>query len=110
MKTPLLVTLGLFLLGIVNAPAGFIQGQVPEFSKGADQWDGRRSFTAGGIAVDPITGKVFISDITGHRVLCYPASVNTDAILANTTEAEAVLGQVDLFATGLGSEIGRAHV
>ena len=105
MKTPLLVTLGLFLLSIVNAPAGFIQGQVPEFSKGADQWDARRSFSAGGIAVDPIRGKIFISDVTGHRVLRYPASVSTDTILANATEAEAVLGQVDLFATGSGSGV-----
>ena len=105
MNPLLLAALAVFTLATTSARAGFIQGQVPEFSKGADQWDGRRSFTAGGIAVDPITGKVFISDITGHRVLRYPASVNTDAILANTTEAEAVLGQVDLFATGLGAGV-----
>ncbi len=95
--------LAIFTFATTSASAGFIQGQVPEFSKGADQWDARRSFTAGGIAVDPTTGKVFISDTIGHRVLRYPATVNTDTILANATEAEAVLGQVDLFATGLGS-------
>ena len=85
------------------APAGFLQGQVPEFTLGVGQWDGRRSFLATAIAVDPVSGKVFISDEQGHRVLRFPASVSMNFSSPDVTEAEAVFGQPDVFSAGPGS-------
>jgi len=44
------------------------------------------------VAVDPISGKVYVSDSSHHRVLRFPSS----AALAAGTPAEAVFGQPDL--------------
>lgn len=83
--------------------AGFTQGQVPEFVQGSgSRWSGPRSFNPGGIAVDPVSGKVFISDVAAHRILRYPASVTDNFDVPNATEAEAVFGQSSFFGTGPG--------
>jgi sugar lactone lactonase YvrE len=82
--------------------AGFVQGQVPEFVLGNGRWSETRSFNPGGIAVDPVSGKVFISDTAAHRILRFPASVTTNFTLPDVTEAEAVFGQSSFFGTGPG--------
>jgi sugar lactone lactonase YvrE len=82
--------------------ADFIQGQIPEFKLGAGQWSERRLFRAEDVAVDPISGKVFFSDAFTHRVLRFPASVSTSSLPLNPAEAEAVLGQVSVYDTGIG--------
>ncbi|GAB4210766.1 MAG: hypothetical protein OHK0022_44400 [Roseiflexaceae bacterium] len=43
------------------------------------------------IAVDPASGKVFVSDTNNHRVLRYTGT----AALTNGADAEAMLGQSD---------------
>ncbi len=48
-----------------------------------------------GIATDPATGKVFVTDTANHRVLRYDSFEN----LSNGGDAEAVFGQAD-FGTG----------
>lgn len=72
--------------------ADFKQGQIPEFILGTGQWNARQLFKAEGVAVAPITGKVFFSDATTHRVVRFPASVSTSSLAINPAEAEAVLG------------------
>lgn len=65
---------------------------------------GQESFTSGGsglsstklngpngVAVDPVTGKVFVADRTNHRILRWAS----DEALVSGSAAEAVLGQVD---------------
>lgn len=79
--------------------ADFKQGQVPEFVLGAGQWNEQQLFRADDVAVDPITGKVFFSDATTHRVLRFPATVSTSPLAINPAEAEAVLGQSSFFGT-----------
>lgn len=44
------------------------------------------------VAIDPVTGKVFVSDTANNRVLRYPAN----ALLFNGIPAEAVIGQATL--------------
>jgi sugar lactone lactonase YvrE len=43
----------------------------------------------GGIAIDPVSGKVFVADTFNHRVLRFPASAAT----TSSVEPEAFLGQ-----------------
>ncbi|HEU4328162.1 MAG TPA: NHL repeat-containing protein [Roseiflexaceae bacterium] len=50
-----------------------------------------RLYGPGGVAVDPVSGAVFVADSSNHRVLRF-ASL---AALANNAPAEAVLGQPD---------------
>jgi hypothetical protein len=57
--------------------------------------------TPSGIAVDPATGKVFVTDQTHNRVLRYPST----AALTNGAAAEAVLGQTD-FTSGASGTTG----
>ena len=82
--------------------ADFKQGQVPEFILGAGQWNERQLYQSEDVAVDPVSGKVFISDAATHRVLRFPASVSTNPLLINPSEAEAVLGQSSFFGTAPG--------
>lgn len=77
--------------------ADFFQGQVPDFLLGNQQRDVRRDFIPVGIAVDPVSGKVFISDSSANRVLRFPASVSVSAALTQRVDAEAVFGQVNFY-------------
>jgi NHL repeat len=87
-------------MGVLKAD--FKQGQIPEFILGTGQWNERQLFHVDDVAVDPISGKVFISDATTHRVLRFPASVSSSLLAINPAEAEAVLGQSSFFETGPG--------
>lgn len=48
-----------------------------------------------GLAIDPLTGKLFVADRSNHRILRW----SSEQALVNGSEAEAVLGQPD-FVTG----------
>ena len=56
------------------------------------------------VAVDPTTGKIFVSDLTNHRVLRFGSA----AALTNGAPAEAVLGQPDFSSTD--GAIGRSRM
>jgi len=64
-----------------------------------------------GVVIDPVTGKVFVSDVINNRVLRYPSA----AAMTNGAAAEAVLGQPNftqningLSATTLWQPVGMA--
>ena len=92
--------MGIFAFCTCASQADFIQGQIPEFTLGAVDWSEQQIFQADGVAVDPVSGKVFFSDATSHRVLRFSASVSTSPLAVNPAEAEAVLGQDSLYGTG----------
>ena len=76
--------------------ADLVLGQADFVSKVAASPSATTCAAPSGIAVDPTTGKVFISDTTNNRVLRY-ASL---ASLTNGAAAEAVLGQPDFTSHG----------
>ena len=94
--TQLSWVMGIFSICTGASQADFIQGQIPEFTLGAVDWSERQIFQADGVAVDPVSGKVFFSDATSHRVLRFAATVSTSPLAVNRAEAEAVLGQDSL--------------
>lgn len=72
---------------------------------------GQESFTSGGsglsstklngpngVAVDPLSGKIFVADRTNHRVLRWAS----DEALVTGAAAEAVLGQIDFTSSASG--------
>ncbi len=77
--------------------ASFVIGQTDFVTNTAgtdeDDFDG-----AYDIALDPITGKLFVSEIFNHRVLRYPSC--DDFLFGNNPEA--VLGQPDFTTNGIG--------
>lgn len=61
--------------------------------------------SAEGVAVDPVTGKLFVADTRNSRVLRY-----ADArAMATGAQPEAVLGQPDFVSTGIGLSAARMH-
>jgi sugar lactone lactonase YvrE len=72
--------------------ADFTTAQAPDLLLNPRQ---RPAVTARAVAVDPVTRKVFVSDVFGHRVLRYGSAeaLQSDAV------PEAVLGQRDTFAS-----------
>ncbi|MDX2128823.1 MAG: NHL repeat-containing protein [Chloroherpetonaceae bacterium] len=99
MKKMLLISLLLFIAE--NAAAQFTTGQA------ANVVLGQGGFTAGvtngldgagfnlpsGVAVDPVSGKVFVADQSNHRVLRFTSA----AAMMTGSAAEAAFGQPDLF-------------
>jgi sugar lactone lactonase YvrE len=71
-----------------NQPALQVLGQKDLVSSGAGT---SSSMWPEGVAVDPVSGKLFVVDSLSHRVLRF----SKEASLSNTPEAEAVLGQAD---------------
>jgi sugar lactone lactonase YvrE len=59
-----------------------------------------------GVAIDPTTGKVFVSDRNNNRVLRFAAA----ASLTNGAAAEAVLGQPDFSTTSTGTTQSKMNV
>jgi DNA-binding beta-propeller fold protein YncE len=76
--------------------ADLVLGQADFISKVSAAASATTCTSPSGIAVDPATGKVFVSDTTNNRVLRY-ASL---ASLTNGAPAEAVLGQPDFTSHG----------
>lgn len=75
-----------------NAPAASILGQ-PTFTSGIefDPPTSRSFYGSNGLAIDPTTGKLFVSDERNHRILRFSST----AAYQNYAEAEAVFGQGD---------------
>lgn len=80
-----------------NPSASGILGQVDFESRtsgsGADKLNGPN-----GVAIDPVSGKLFVADRGNHRVLRW----GSQEALENGSPAEAVLGQADFDGTGSG--------
>jgi sugar lactone lactonase YvrE len=72
----------------INQPALQVLGQINLASSG---YGTPNSFWPDGVAVDPVSGKLFVVDNLSNRVLRF----SKEASLSNTPEAEAVLGQAD---------------
>jgi streptogramin lyase len=82
--------------------ADVVLGQTDFVSRFVGPTQSRFSVPAG-VALDPSTGKVFISDFFGHRVLRF----NSAAAAANDSNAEAVFGQPN-FTAGSPNQGGAA--
>ena len=76
-------------------PASFVIGQ-PGFGLNASATTATGLFLPAMAIIDPVTGKVFVSDLWNNRVLRYPSS----AAMTNGAAAEAVLGQTDFVSNG----------
>ncbi len=90
--------------GSLLLAAGSAFAQIPTFAS-ADLVLGQTDFTSNtvlldsattltspyGVAIDPTTGKVFVSEIQGNRIVRYAS----ETALANGAAAEAVFGQAD---------------
>ncbi len=76
-------------------PASFVIGQ-PGFGLNASATTATGLFLPAMAIIDPVTGKVFVSDLFNNRVLRYPSS----AAMTNGAAAEAVLGQTDFVSNG----------
>ncbi len=99
MKSRLLfLSLVIFLSSAISAIAGLkshqsadiVLGQ-PDFETSAGNLSQTGFQSVGDVAVDPTTGKVFVSDTSNSRVLRFASS----ASLSSGDPAEAVLGQMD---------------
>ncbi len=75
-----------------TARAGFQGLQVSDLSLGRTPGSATSFYYPRSIAVDPLTGKVYVCDSYHHRVLRFPSS----ASLTAGTPAEAVFGQADM--------------
>jgi DNA-binding beta-propeller fold protein YncE len=75
---------------LVGMPADLVLGQ-PDFNQGQPGGGQAGMMKPYGVAVDPASGKVFVSDSYNHRVLRFAAL----AQLSNGMAAEGVLGQPD---------------
>lgn len=73
-----------------SVPARSVLGQ-PDFASDTAGTSSTRLRSPQSIAVDPATGKVFVSDSANHRILRYRST----AALATGASAEGVLGQPD---------------
>lgn len=104
-RTCLLAVL-LAALSVTPALSQFVNGQPAAGVLGTTDFVTRPapSTTAGtfagpnGVALDPLTGKIFVVDRTNHRVLRWSSA---DA-LVDGSDAEAVLGQPDFVSGGSG--------
>lgn len=92
----LLLLLCYFALGYVSAFAQFTNGQVASAVLGQSNFTSSTATTTAtgldspwGIAVDPVSGKLFVSDSRNNRVLRYASA----QAFTNGQAAEAVLGQ-----------------
>lgn len=93
-----MIAVGLALLGVVQArPKSYeaavsVLGQSSLSAEVSSDPPTARSFdNADGVAVDPTTGKLFVSDSENHRILRFSAT----AAYQTNAAAEAVLGQAD---------------
>lgn len=77
---------------VTNQPAVSLLGQ-PDFTSdaGTDPPTSRSLYEVDGVAVDPTTGKLFVSDGGNHRILRF----SSVAAYQTFAEAEAVFGQPD---------------
>ncbi len=97
MKPPVLLIAAAFSLSATGALAQFFPGQSASLVLGPPDFVSIEPFTAsqsamnfpGGVAVDPVSGKVFVSISEHHRVLRF-ANLSS---LVNGANAEAVIGQ-----------------
>lgn len=83
-------------------PADLVLGQT-DFTQQTYGFGASRLRQPSDAAVDPTTGKLFVSDTVNNRVLRFPRLSS----LANGDEAEAVLGQPDTNATEAGLAANR---
>ena len=68
--------------------ADFIAGAAPDVVMGK-VWKGTESLTGPeGVAIDPVSGKVFVADTQGNRVLRYAAGVQVALGVPGVAEAE----------------------
>jgi sugar lactone lactonase YvrE len=95
-----LLTLGLVLLPYTLAFAQYTNGQSadlvlgqPDFTSTTDLVAADRMTFPYGLAINPISGKVYVSDGGNNRVVRFPAEP------VNSMNAEAVLGQTDFVST-----------
>jgi NHL repeat len=90
--------------------ADFVAGAAPDVVMGKI-WKGVESLTGPeGVAIDPVSGKVFVADTQGNRVLRYAAGVQVALGVPGTAEAEMVFGQPDFSTTeATTTQTGLAH-
>ncbi|MBK9291032.1 MAG: T9SS type A sorting domain-containing protein [Bacteroidetes bacterium] len=94
----MIVMSGSMMAQIVNQPqAVSVLGQ-ENFTSGGSGLNASKLNGPNGVAVDPVSGKVFIADRSNHRVLRYGS---TEAMQTGA-EAEAVLGQTDFTSNSSG--------
>lgn len=104
------VALSLFAIGLASIlplHAAFPESPVADLVLGAIDFDTTGGATAdaenidypAGVAVDPVSGKLFVSSYSQHRILRY---ANVDA-LASGAAAEAVIGQSSFTGSGSGT-------
>ena len=104
MKNPTFGCLAALLLTCAATRADFQSGQYANLALGEPALN--KSFSsAAGVAVDPLTHKVFVCDIAKHRVLRFASAES----LQNGGAAEAVLGQPDFQSTGSGLSATRLN-
>ena len=90
--------------------ADFVEGAPPDVVLGK-VWKGAESLTKPeGVAVDAVTGKVFVADTQGNRVLRYATGVNLALGVPGVGVAEMVFGQPDFLTTeATTSQTGLSH-
>ena len=90
--------------------ADFVAGAAPDVVMGKI-WEGAESLTGPeGVAIDPVSGKLFVADTQGNRVLRYAAGVQVALGIPGTAEAEMVFGQPDFSTTeATTTQTGLAH-
>ncbi len=106
MKKQLLLTLTWAWMLVQSADAQWTTGQSavsvlgqPSFTSNTlNAVSNNRFFNPSGIAIDKITGKVFVADFGNHRVLRFSSL----AALQTGASAEAVLGQPDFTTNAFG--------
>ncbi len=100
MSTKIVKFLTVAVVGIVanvgaqiptSASADLVLGQA-DFTSNAVVFDSDTTLTSPyGVAIDPATGKVFVSEVQGNRIVRYAS----ETALTNGAAAEAVFGQAD---------------
>lgn len=78
-------------------PADGVLGQ-PNFETGGSGTSAVNLYAPSGVAVDPLTGKLFVADRYNNRVLRW----SSEAKLNNGSEAECVLGQTNFTTSASG--------
>jgi hypothetical protein len=106
----IILSLGNLALTEPASAADFIAGTAPDVVMGK-VWKGAESLTGPeGVAIDPVSGKVFVADTQGNRVLRYAAGVQVALGVPGTAEAEMVFGQPDFSTTeATTTQTGLAH-
>jgi sugar lactone lactonase YvrE len=84
-------------------PASFVIGQTG-FGPNASAATATTLFLPAQAIIDPVSGKVFVSDLYNNRVLRYPSS----AAMTNGAAAEAVLGQPDFVSNGINQNLSNS--